>query len=106
MMLQEIRSIREHRGGAVSVSVGTDPATQPDQGKIQDREARVQLTRKPIGVEVPLQLVFAKSDTPFLFLPIGMVPTSVHVFAELNLTGFNVELVNMSVTALELKKAY
>ena len=84
----------------------TDPATAPDQGKIQDREARVQLGRKPIGVEVPVQLVLAKSDTPFLFLPIGFVPTSVQVFAELNQTGFSVELVNMSVTALELKKAY
>ena len=84
----------------------TDPATAPDEGKIQDREVRVQLRRKPIGVEVPLQLVLAKSDTPFLFLPIAFVPTSVQVFAELNQTGFSVELVNMSVTALELKKAY
>jgi hypothetical protein len=84
----------------------TDPATKPDQGKIQDREVKVQLARKPIGVEVPLQLVLAKSDTPFLFLPIGMIPTSVQVFAELNLTGFSVELVNMNVTALELKKSY
>jgi hypothetical protein len=53
-----------------------------------------------------LQLVLAKSDTPFLFLPVGMIPTSVQVFAELNLADFSVELVNMSVTALELKKAY
>jgi hypothetical protein len=35
-----------------------------------------------------------------------MIPTSVQVFAELNLTGFSVELVNMNVTALELKKSY
>jgi hypothetical protein len=55
---------------------------------------------------VPLQLVMAKSDTPFLFLPIGFVPTSVQLFAELNQTGFSIELVNMTVTALELKKAY
>jgi Putative Ig domain/Family of unknown function (DUF6519) len=84
----------------------TDPATEPDQGKIQDREATVQLRRKPTGIEVPLQLVMAKSDTPFLFLPIGFVPTSVQLFAELNQTGFSIELVNMTVTALELKKAY
>jgi hypothetical protein len=84
----------------------TDPAIEPNLGKIQDREARVQLRRKPTGVEVPLQLVLAKSDTPFLFLPIEFVPTSVQLFAQLNQTGFSVELVNMSVTALELKKAY
>jgi hypothetical protein len=41
-----------------------------------------------------------------MFLPLGFVPTSVQLFAEINQTGFSVELVNMSVTALELKKAF
>jgi hypothetical protein len=84
----------------------TDPTTDPDTGKIQDRELSVNLRRKPAGVEVPLQLMFAKSDTPFLFLPISAIPTSVHLFVELSETGFSVELANMRVTVLELKKSY
>jgi hypothetical protein len=84
----------------------TDPKTAPDVGKIQDRDIRVPLRRKAVGVEVPLQLMFARSDTPFLFLPLSSIPTSVQVFVELSTTGFSVELANMRVTTLELKKGY
>lgn len=83
-----------------------DLATDPDAGKIQDREIRVPLRRKPVGVEVPMQLMFARSDTPFLFLPLSSIPTSVQVFVELSTTGFSVELANMKLTVLELKKGY
>ena len=84
----------------------TDPKTEPDKGKIQDRELKVNLRRKPVGVEVPLQLMFAKSDTPFLFLPVSAIPTSVQLFVQLSTTGFSVELANIQVTVLELKKSY
>ncbi|MCE9672839.1 Ig domain-containing protein [Myxococcus stipitatus] len=86
----------------------TDPTTEPDKGKIQDREVVVRLARKPRGVEVPLQLMFSKSDTPFLFLPEGFIPTSVQVFAKLedSASTLSVELANMQVTALEIKKGY
>jgi hypothetical protein len=84
----------------------TDPKTEPDVGKIQDREIRVQLRRKAVGVEVPMQLMFTRSDTPFLFLPLSSIPTSVQVFVELSAVGFSVKLANMNVTALELKKGY
>ncbi|MND06954.1 hypothetical protein D3C83_286530 [compost metagenome] len=53
-----------------------------------------------------MQLMFARSDTPFLFLPLSSVPTSVQVFVELSTTGFSVELANMKLTTLELKKGY
>jgi hypothetical protein len=84
----------------------TDPKVEPDKGKIQDREVRVPLRRKPVGVEVPLQLMFAKSDTPFLFLPAQAIPTSVQIFVRLSASAFSIELTNMQVTALELKKSY
>ncbi len=84
----------------------TNPATEPDKGKIQDREISIPVNRKPQGQEVPLNLLFGKSDTPFLFLPITMVPTSVQVFFTLSKTGFTVEMVNMQLTVLELKKSY
>ncbi len=84
----------------------TDPKTAPDVGKIQDRDVRVPLRRKAVGVEVPLQLMFARSDTPFLFLPLSSIPTSVQVFVELSTTGFSVELANMKMTVLELNKGY
>ena len=84
----------------------TDPKTAPDVGKIQDRDIRVPLRRKAVGVEVPLQLMFARSDTPFLFLPLSSIPTSVQVFVELSAIGFSVELANMRMTVLELNKGY
>ncbi|MCY1019282.1 Ig domain-containing protein [Pyxidicoccus sp. MSG2] len=88
----------------------TDPEAEPDKGKIQDREVVVKLGRKPKNVEVPLQHIFSKSDTPFLFLSSAFVPTSVQVFATLNdpatTPSFTVELTNMQLTALELKKGY
>jgi hypothetical protein len=84
----------------------TNPATAPDKGKIQDRELTIPINRKPQGQEVPLNLLFGKSDTPFLFLPITMVPTSVQVFFTLNKAGFTVEMVNMQLTVVELKKSF
>ncbi|MBN1203496.1 MAG: putative Ig domain-containing protein [Myxococcaceae bacterium] len=94
-----------------------DLETEPDKGKIQDREVEIPLTRKPKGVEVPLQHLFTKSDTPFGFLPTTFIPTSVQMFVKLTdpnsppespdpSPDFSVELANMRVIALELKKAY
>jgi hypothetical protein len=84
----------------------TDIEDEPEQGKIQDREVTVKLGRKPVGVEVPLQVMFTKSDLDFLFLPVTMIPSYVHFFASLGGSGFSVELVNMQVTVIELKKAH
>jgi hypothetical protein len=83
-----------------------DPATHPDTGKIQDRAISVKLDRKAVGVEIPLQLLFSKSDLDLMFLPVTMIPTFIHVYAELNQPGFSVELVNQQITALELKKSH
>lgn len=84
----------------------TNPKTEPEIGKIQDRDIRVPLRRKQVGVEIPLQFMFARSDTPFLFLPLSSIPTSVQLFVQLSTTGFSVELANMRVTVLELMKGY
>jgi hypothetical protein len=84
----------------------TDPDTDPDTGRIQDREATVSLRRRPVAYDIPLHLEFAKSDTDFIFLPQTFVPTSVHVFAELDTTGFTIELTDMRLLALEIKKGY
>jgi hypothetical protein len=84
----------------------TDPEAEPDKGKIQDRDARVTMERRPVTVDLPLQLLFAKSDLSFIFLPVTFVPTSVQLFASLSDTGFTVQLTNMEVTVLELKKSF
>jgi hypothetical protein len=75
-------------------------------GKIQDREVTVKLGRKPVGVEVPIQVMFTKSDLDFLFLPVTMIPSYIHFFASSSGSGFSVELVNMQVNVIELKKAH
>jgi hypothetical protein len=81
-----------------------DPATDPDTGKIQDREIKVPLGRRATGVDIPLSLNFAKSDLSFEFLTASFVPTSVHVFAQLDTDTDSIELTNMQLLALELKK--
>jgi hypothetical protein len=84
----------------------TDPATEPSKGHIQDRQATVSISRRQTGVDIPLRLIFEKSDTDFLFLPRLFAPTSVHVFADLDQDGFTVQLTGMQLLALELKKGY
>jgi hypothetical protein len=85
----------------------TDPIAEEDTGKIQDREATVSLRRRPVGMDIPLRLDFAKSDTDFLFLfPNMFVPTTLQVFAQLDDDNFTIELTDMSLLALELKKGY
>jgi hypothetical protein len=82
-----------------------DPATSTE-GLIQDRQVTLPLRRRPLDEDIPLALTFTKSDTDFAFLPISFAPASVHMFATLDLAGFSVELTNMQLTALELKRAY
>jgi hypothetical protein len=84
----------------------TDPETDPDTGKIQDRDQKVALTRRPVGVDVPLTLIFLKSDLSASFMPTGSIPTSVQVFASLSVDGVTVQLTNMQLTILELKKSH
>lgn len=84
----------------------TDPVAEPDKGKIQDREAVVKLGRRPVGFDLPLQLLFSKSDTGFAFLPPMFAPTSLQVFATLSQDGFTVQLTGMQLTAIELKKSF
>lgn len=82
----------------------TDPAADPETGKIQDRETSLTLNRRPVGVDVPLSLNFAKSNLSFEFLTASSIPTSVHVFATLDTATDAIELSNMQMMALELKK--
>ncbi|MBI3803962.1 MAG: putative Ig domain-containing protein [Nitrospirae bacterium] len=84
----------------------TNPATEPDKGKIQDKSMKIPLTRKQTNVEIPIQALFVNSDTGFLFVPNQFVPTSVQLFARIDKDGFSVELVNMRMTVLELKKSF
>ena len=83
----------------------TDPVADPDKGKIQDREVAVALGRRTRRVDLPLQLLFASSDTSFAFLPVTFIPTSVQIFATPSKEGFTVELTDMKVDVLELKKS-
>lgn len=84
----------------------TDPTTEPDKGKIQDKTMKIPLRRKQTGVEIPIQMLFVNSDAGFLFVPNSFVPTSVQLFARVDQNGFSVELVNMRLTVLELKKSF
>ena len=84
----------------------TNPATEPDKGKIQDKSLTVPLKRKPANVEIPLSMLFISSDTPFVFLPTTFIPSSVQLFAQVDQDGFNVELVNMQLAVVELKKSF
>jgi hypothetical protein len=62
---------------------------------------RVQTSR-----EVPLHLTAVSSGTPFAFLPTeDFTPVSVEVFATVAGTGYTVELSNLRLTAVELKKS-
>jgi hypothetical protein len=82
----------------------TDPATEPNAGRIQDKQISIPLARIQPARDVPLNLTFVGSDTPFTFLPHDVVPTHVEVFATVVGTGYAVELTSTRMTALELKK--
>jgi hypothetical protein len=84
----------------------TDLEADPNSGSIQDRELKVPLHRKPVLSEVPLQLIFSSSDIGLSFLPDAVIPTSVQVFIGLDQEDFTVELVNMQLTVLQLKKSH
>jgi hypothetical protein len=84
----------------------TDPALHPDDGKIQDRTQTVSLGRKPLNTEVPFSLMFVSSDLNFAFLPpTGFRPTSVQLLFRLGDTATTVELIDLQLFALELKKS-
>ena len=84
----------------------TDPATHPDTGRIQDEERKLALARVQTTREVPVQFAFVSSGTPFAFLPVDdFTPVSAEVFAIVRGTGFSVELSNLRLTAVELKKS-
>ena len=83
----------------------TDPATDDETGKIQDKTLTVALERKPTGVEVPVHLAFLGSDLDSLVLPVSQIATSVQLFAEVSEDGFSVELSNMRMDVLEMKKS-
>jgi hypothetical protein len=84
----------------------TDPATDPDAGRIQDEERKLPLARVAPETEVPIQFTFTSSGTPFAFLPrTGYTPVSAEVFALVSGEGFSVELSNLRLTAVELKKS-
>jgi hypothetical protein len=84
----------------------TDPATEPDTGRIQDQERKFPMERVQTSREVPLHLTAVSSGTPFAFLPTeDFTPVSVEVFATVAGTGYTVELSNLRLTAVELKKS-
>ena len=84
----------------------SNPATDQKTGDIQDRTATVPLARRQPNAAVPVNLIFSKSDTSFIFLPVSFVPTSVQFFVKLSGAGFSVQLFNIQVTVIELKKSY
>jgi hypothetical protein len=84
----------------------TDPATDPDKGRIERREAKIWLGKRPHEVDLPLQLLFANGDTGFAFPLLSFVPTSLQVFVSLDQGDFEVQLRRMQVTAIELKKSF
>jgi hypothetical protein len=57
-------------------------------------------------VEIPLNLTFVSSDTPFEFLPRAFAPSFVEVFATLSRPGYSAELSSIRLTAIELKKTF
>jgi hypothetical protein len=82
----------------------TDPEAEPDTGRIQDYERRLPLERV-LDREVPIHITAVSSGTPFAFLPSeDFSPVSVEVFARIKGSGFTVELSNLRLTAVELKK--
>ncbi|HEU4578342.1 MAG TPA: DUF6519 domain-containing protein [Polyangiaceae bacterium] len=85
-----------------------DPESDPDSGKIQDRVLTVKLGRKALGTEIPLSLMFVNSGLNFAFLPTtAFRPSSVHVFLKgSDDSGTDVELTDMQLVALELKKSF
>ena len=98
--------------GALSVRLAfynaarTDPATHPDTGRIQDEERKLALARIQTTREVPVQFAFVSSGTPFAFLSVDdFTPVSAEEFAIVRGTGFSVELSNLRLTAVELKKS-
>ena len=83
----------------------TNPATEPDVGRIQDSERGLPLARIEALREVPVHVTFVSSGTPFAFVPVeDFTPVSAEVFAQVKGTGFSVELSNLRLTAVELKK--
>ncbi len=84
----------------------SDPAEEPDEGRIQDETRRLPLGRVEPEVEIPVHITAVSSGTPFAFLPTdAFTPTSVEVFAQVTGEGFSVELSNLRLTAVELKKS-
>jgi hypothetical protein len=86
----------------------TDPQTDPETGKIQDRVLTVKLGRKALGTEIPLSLNFVSSGLNFVFLPTATFrPSHLQVFVKLgDAAGTDVELTDMQLVALELKKSF
>jgi hypothetical protein len=84
----------------------TNPATDPDAGRIQDKQLTIPLSRSLTNVEIPLNLTFVSSDTPFEFLPRAFAPSFVEVFATLSRPGYSAELSSIRLTAIELKKTF
>jgi hypothetical protein len=86
----------------------TDPELDPDAGKIQDRVQEIPLGQKPLDTDVPLSLNFVTSGLDFAFLPaVAFRPTSVQLLFRLSdATGSDVEVTEMQLFALELKKSF
>ena len=83
----------------------TSPATEPDVGRIQDSERGLPLARIEALRGGSVHVTFVSSGTPFAFVPVeDFTPLSAEVFAQVKGTGFSVELSNLRLTAVELKK--
>jgi hypothetical protein len=80
-----------------------DPATDPDTGRIERREAMVALGEREQFNALPLYLRFAEGSPGFALPLLSPVSTSLQVFATLNLpdSGFELFLINMQVMAIE-----
>lgn len=85
----------------------TNPETSPKDGKIQDRALEVSLGKKTLNTDIPISLTFVNSDLDYAFLPRDTFrPTSVQVLFKLSdASGSDVNMVDMQLFALELKKS-
>jgi hypothetical protein len=85
----------------------TNPETEPDNGKIQDRTQDILLASKPLDQDIPIALNFVSSGLSLSFLPpAAFSPTSIQLLFQLSEPGTTVEVTGIQLFALELKKSF
>ena len=84
-----------------------NPATDQDSGRLGIQRVTLPISRKPAGVDVPLSQIFAELNIDKQLLRAVVQPTSVHVFLRISaLPGASIEMNNMTLTVIEMKKSF